>query len=146
MSLSNVAETALLNHIFTNASIANVGDAAGLPASAAAGNLYISLHTADPGEAGDQSTNEVAYTGYARRPVARSGAGWTVAGNSCTNAAAITFGTCTANPTTATHFGIGTVVSGVGTLLFSGTITGGLTIPVNGTPEFAIGAMSTSGD
>ena len=29
-------------------------------------NTYVSLHTGDPGVAGNQSTNEVSYTGYAR--------------------------------------------------------------------------------
>lgn len=32
------------------------------------GNVYVSLHTADPGEGGDQTTNEVSYTSYARVP------------------------------------------------------------------------------
>jgi nucleoside phosphorylase len=146
MSASNSFETSLLNHVFNNAAIANIGDAAGLPAAATAGNLFVSLHTADPGEAGDQSTSEAAYTGYARRPVARSGAGWTVVGNSASNAAIITFGTCTAGSAVVTHFGIGTVVSGAGTLLFSGAFASSLTIGVNSTPEIAIGALTTTGD
>ena len=60
MSKSNSFETSLLQHIFNNTAIANVGDATGLPASATAGSLWVSLHTADPGEAGTQSTSETA--------------------------------------------------------------------------------------
>ena len=71
MSMSNVSETALLNLLFKNQAWANVGDASGLQPSVAPGSFFIALHTADPGEAGDQSTNEVAYTGYARVGVVR---------------------------------------------------------------------------
>ncbi len=66
MSLSNVSETALLALVFNNTSWANVGDATGLVGSTAAGSFFIALHTADPGEAGNQSTSEANYTGYAR--------------------------------------------------------------------------------
>jgi hypothetical protein len=68
----------ILKLLFQNDAFANVGDAGGLQPSATAGNLYISLHTADPGADGDQTTSECAYTSYARVAVARSGAGWTV--------------------------------------------------------------------
>src|SRR3989304_7835788 len=92
MSKGNTFENELLLHIFNNAAITLIGDAAGLLPSAGAGSLYIALHTAEPGEAGDQTTSEVAYTGYARVGVARSGAGWTVTANAVENTAAITFG------------------------------------------------------
>lgn len=81
MSKSNAFETALLGLLFENTAIANLGDAGGLRASATAGSLYFSLHTADPGEAGDQTTSECTYTSYARVAVARSSAGFTVTGN-----------------------------------------------------------------
>ena len=67
-----------LQHYFNNDDHTNVGDAAGLQNSAAAGNVYVSLHTADPA-GGDQTTSECTYTGYARVAVARSAAGWTIA-------------------------------------------------------------------
>ena len=63
MSASNSFETSLLQHILQNADIANIGDATGLRGSTTAGNLYIALHTADPGEAGNQGTSEANYTG-----------------------------------------------------------------------------------
>ena len=65
MSKSNTFENDLLLLVFNNTDITLIGDAAGLQNSAAAGSLYVSLHTADPDEAGDQTTNETAYTDYA---------------------------------------------------------------------------------
>lgn len=123
MSKTNAFENSLLLLIFNNTDIANIGDAAGLQNSATAGSLYVSLHTTDPGEAGDQSTNEIAYTSYARVAVARSGAGWTVTGNSVSPAATISFPAGTGGSGTATHFGVGTSSSGAGVLLYKGAIS-----------------------
>lgn len=88
----NTFENDLLLLIFNNTNIANVGDATGLRGSTTAGSLYVSLHSADPGEGGNQTTSEISYTGYARVAVARSAAGWTIASNQVSNTAAITFG------------------------------------------------------
>lgn len=148
MSATNAFETGLLQHIFQNAAIANIGDATGLPASATAGSLFVSLHTADPGEAGAQNTNEVSYTGYARQAVARSGSGWTVSGNNVSNAASIAFGPCTAGSATITHFGIGTASTGTGNLLFKGALTSSISVTTssNATQTFAIGALDVDVD
>lgn len=107
---------------FNNTDFANIGDAGGLQNSAAAGSLYVSLHTADPGEAGTQSTSEANYTGYARVAVARSAGGWTVSGNSVSNTAAVPFGACSAGSNTILYVGIGTDPSGAGTLLYCNTL------------------------
>lgn len=135
MSKSNAFETALLNLIFNNAAITLVGDAAGLLPSAAAGSLYVSLHTADPGEAGDQSTNEAAYTGYARVAVARSAGGWVITGNSVSPAADVTFPAGSGGSGTATHFGVGTSISGSGKLLYKGTLTPNVAMGAGVTPK-----------
>jgi len=144
MSASNACETGLLLLIFNNTDFANIGDAAGLQNSAAAGSLYVSLHTADPGEAGSQTTSESAYTNYARVAVARSGAGWTVSGSNASNAAAVTFPPCGVTGSTITHFGVGTDSSGAGTLLFSGTCS--LVVSSGITPSFAIGVLDVDAD
>ncbi len=124
MSKSNVFENDLVALIFNNTAIADIGDVAGLRASTAAGLLYWSLHTADPGEAGTAITSETAYTGYARVAAARSGAGFTVTGNSVSPPANVDFAECTALPGTAiTHFGIVNTASGAGKLLYKGTMT-----------------------
>ena len=147
MSATNAFETALLALYFNNTDHANVGDAAGLQNSAAAGSFYISLHTADPGETGTQATSETAYTGYARVAVARSGAGFTVSGNSVSNAALVLFGTCTASAGAAvTHFGIGSDSSGAGNLFFSGALGASYQPAVGNAPQFAIGALTTTAD
>ena len=123
MSKTNACENSLLLLIFNNTDFALIGDAAGLQNSATAGSLYVSLHTADPGEAGDQTTSEIAYTSYARVAVARSGAGWTVTGNSVSPAATISFPAGTGGSGTATYFGVGTSSSGAGVLLYKGAIS-----------------------
>jgi hypothetical protein len=108
----------------------------------------VSLHTADPGEAGAQNTSEVSYTGYARQAVARSGAGWTVSGSNASNAAAVAFGPCTAGSATITHFGIGTASSGAGVLLFKGALTASISVTTssNATQTFAIGVLDVDVD
>ena len=80
---SNSSENNLMLLVFNNTAWANVGNAGGLLPSSVAGSFYISLHTADPGETGSQTTSEANYTGYARVGVARSSAGFTVSGTAC---------------------------------------------------------------
>lgn len=147
MSLTNAAETALLTLLFNNSAWANIGDASGLQPSGTAGSFYISLHTGDPGEAGNQSTSEAAYTGYARVAVARSGAGFTVSGNNVSNAAAVTFGTCTASPgPPVTYFGIGTASSSTGNLIMSGPLSASYQPSVGNAPQFPIGDLDVTAD
>lgn len=147
MSATNAFETSINGLIFNNTDAANVGDAAGLQNSAAAGVFYVSLHTADPGEAGTQATSETAYTGYARVSVARSGAGWTVAGATAVNAAEILYGVCTAAPgAPLTHFGLGSDLSGAGNLFFSGALGSSYQPAVLNAPRFAAGTITTTTD
>jgi hypothetical protein len=143
MSKSNAWENAVQLLLYNNTNVANVGDATGLRGSSTAGSLYVSAHTADPGEAGDQTTSEATYTGYARVPVARSGAGWTVTGNSVSPAATISFPACTAGTNTITHFGIGTSASGAGTLLTSGTVTPNIAVSNGVTPQLSTATVIT---
>jgi hypothetical protein len=149
MSLSNSAESDLLKLIFNNTTWASFGDVTGLVGSGTAGSLYVALHTADPGEGGTQSTSEATYTGYARVAVARSGAGWTVSGTAPTqvaNAAAVTFGACTAGSNTLTYFSIGIASSGATEILDSGVLTASLAVSAGITPSFAIGALVVTCD
>jgi hypothetical protein len=143
MSKSNACETGLLELIFKNTNFALVGDATGLRGSSTAGSLYVSLHTADPGEAGDQTTNEIAYTSYARVAVARSGSGFVVTGNSVSPAATVTFPAGTGGSGTATHFGIGTASSGAGVLLYKGTVTPNITCGNGITPSLTTASTVT---
>lgn len=112
MSKSNTHENELLLLEFNNTNAAGIGDATGLRGSSTAGSFYIAAHTASPGEAGTQATNECAYTGAARTAVARSGSGFTVSGNNVQNAAEISLGPCTGGSETITHWSMGDEVSG----------------------------------
>lgn len=146
MSKGNTFENELLLLIFNNTDIANIGDAAGLQNSATAGSLYVALHTADPGEAGTATTSEATYTSYARVAVARSGAGWTVSGNAVSNAAAITFPTCTGGTNTITHFSVCKEVSGASVILYKGAFGSSLAVSNSITPTFAIGELDITED
>ena len=127
-------EALILDLLFKATTDATLASAAG-----SATNLYVSLHTADPGDAGTQATNEVttaqygAYTGAVRPAVARSGSGWARTNSTINPVAAINFPTTTSSGTgcTATHFGIGmnATVGNAGNLLYSGAITPNIVIP-----------------
>lgn len=136
MSKSNTFENDLLLLIFNNTNIADIGDATGVRGSSAAGSLYWSLHTADPGETGTAITSETAYTGYARVAAARSGAGFTVNGNSVSPPSNVEFGECSASAGgPITHFGIVNTASGAGKLLYKGTMTPNITMDVGVIPR-----------
>lgn len=114
---SNNLETAILQLYWQNADQANIGDATGLRGSSTPGSLYLSLHTAYPGEAGSQTTSECAYTGYGRVAVARNNTQWSVSGNQVSNANAQAFGQKTAGSDETAYFvGVGRSSSGAGTL------------------------------
>lgn len=152
MPMGNSSQSDLAKLIFQNTNFANIGDATGLRGSTAAGSFYIALHTASPGAAGDQTTSEATYTGYARVAVARSGAGFTIAGSSptnVTNAAAVTFGVCTVGTNTITFFSIGVASAGASEILVYGAITSpaaGLVVNPGITPSFAIGQLTATVD
>lgn len=136
----NTFEEDLLKLIFNATAIANIADNA---ASSPLTNLYVSLHTSSPGEAGDQTTNETSYTGYARKAVARSGSGWTVSGNSVSPAATISFDPCTGGTATITHFGVGTASSSTGKLLYYGTVTPNISVSSGVTPQLTTASAIT---
>jgi hypothetical protein len=146
MSKSNTFENDLLKHIFNNDAIALIGDATGVRGSTTAGNLYVSLHTADPGEAGDQTTSETVYTNYVRKEVARTTGGWTVSGNTVSNAALVQFAQCGATGATLRYFGVGTDSSGAGKLLYSGALTADLAVSSGIQPQFSAGDLDITED
>ena len=144
MSMTNTFETDVLTLLFNNTNIADLGDATGVQGSGAPGSLYVALLTADPTEAGTQ-TNEATFGAYARVAVARSGAGWTVAGNNVSNAAAITFAECTSGSETITHFAIADSAT-TGTYLFHSNVDTSRAVATGVTLEFAIGALDVTLD
>jgi hypothetical protein len=141
---SDTWENALLLLIFNNIAFTGLGDATGLRATLVAGNLYVALHTADPGEVGSQATNETTYQGYLRAAVPRSALGWTVTGNAVVNAADVEFPVCTGAPFDAiTHFSVGIASAGATTLLYKGSCGPG-TVLLNNLPRFPAGTLGGS--
>ena len=140
MSKGDTFENDLLKLIFNGTAIANLADNA---ATSPLTNLFVALHTADPGETGNQSTNEVSYTGYARATVARTSGGWTITANSVSPTANIDFGACTAGTATATHASVGVAVSGATKLLYSGALSPTISISAGVTPRIPTGSTIT---
>jgi hypothetical protein len=140
MSKGNIFENDFLKLIFNATPIADIADN---DATSPLTNLYVALHTADPGEAGDQTTSEIAYTSYARVAVARTSGGWTVTNNSVSPAANINFPAGTGGAGTATHFSVGTAISGAGKILYKGTITPNIVCGNGVTPQITTASTIT---
>lgn len=134
MSKSNATETDFLALTFT---------ATALP-WAAATQLDIHLHTADPGEAGNSSTSEATYTSYAAVTVSRSGSAWTVTGNTVTNDNLIQFPQCTGGTNTITHVSVTPNASTQ--ILYSGALNSSLSVSSGIQPQFAASALSITED
>lgn len=132
-------ENDLLKMIFNATPIANLADNA---AASPLTTLFVALHTADPGDTGVQNTSEATYTGYARVSVARTSGGWTVSGTApsqAQNAAAITFGACTAGSNVITHASVGVASSGATKILYVAPLTASLSVSAGITPSFDTG-------
>lgn len=137
MSKSNAFETDLLKFIFQDVAI---------PWEATSTDLNCGLHTASPGEAGTQATNETGYTSYARVATTRGTGDWSISGDTISNVDAITFPKCTGGTSTITHVGIGTDATGAGNLVYHGALTSSLAVSTNITPEFAAGDLDVTED
>lgn len=142
--LSVAAANGILLHYLNNEAHADVGDSSGLQPSTSDGNAYIALHVSDPGESGNQSTNECSYTGYARVAVVRTSSGWTVSGRTFTNAAAIEFPEATGGSETATHFSLGWEPSGAGEIFMHAALDNSRAISSGFAPEFEAGELDGS--
>lgn len=145
MSASNAFETAILQAIFNATTITNLlQDIAGSPNGLT--HLFVGLHTGDPGEAGAQNTSEATYTQYQRIAVLRTAGGWTVSGNTVTNAAEVLFNEATGGSETLTHFSIGAAPTGAGTLYFKGALQQSLPVSTGIQPRFTAGQLSVTAD
>lgn len=140
MSKGNTFENDLLKLIFNGTAIADIAEN---DATSPLTNIRVSLHTADPGEAGSQTTNEATYGGYARVNVARTTAGWVVTGNSVSPAATISFPAATSGTNTITHFAVGTATSGAGKVLYKGTVTPNIAVAAGVTPKLTTASAIT---
>src|ERR1035438_9604263 len=87
-----------LNYIFCTSGLTTSVIAGDRAATSTTTTLWVALHTADPGNAGNQTTSEAAYTGYARIATQRSGTGagsWVIS---------TTFSPCSVFPSSAIGF------------------------------------------
>lgn len=143
MSKSDTLESDLLKLIFQGVAIANMADNA---SSSPLGSVFVALHTADPGEAGNQTTNESAYTNYTRVTTSRSSSAWTIAASTISNTLAVTFPTGGATGSTITYFSVGSSFSGAGRIFYSATITSTLVVSNGVTPFFGVGDLTVTED
>jgi hypothetical protein len=141
--MSNSAETNLAKLMFQNVTWAGIGDTTGLVGSATAGSFFLSLHTDEVGEGGDQTTNEATYGGYARVAIERSADGFTVTGDVVSNAAVVEAEPRTSGSNTLTHFAIGKSATGAGEVFLKGALANPVVMSAgNPTASFAIGALT----
>jgi len=127
MSKGNTTENDILEYIFKDTAFSWDANT----------DLYLSLHTADPGEAGDQTTNECTYGSYARVGVARSAGGWTISGATASNTALAQFPECTSGSETITYVSIGMLSSGASVILYSGALTASRSVSSGIQPQFS---------
>jgi hypothetical protein len=117
---SDALENDFAELFFKATNWANVADNA---ASSPNTLWYLGLHTSSAGDAGNQTTNEIGYTSYARKSVARSGVGFSVTGGVASLAANQDFVTGTGGSGTASHMALGRDASGTGRMFLHGTVT-----------------------
>lgn len=131
MSFSNSAETSVLEQVFNGTA---------LPWNSNT-DLYIALHTADPGEAGTATTSEATYGSYARIALTRA-TDFTVSGNSVSNTNLEAFAACTSGSNTITHASIVTTSAGAGTIIVRAALSSSITVTTGVQPQFAANALS----
>ena len=138
--------TATCNSILALIFNATAGaDIAETDTSSPRATLYLSLHTASPGVGNNQTTNETAYTNYARVAVARTTGGWDAPSAGATvNAALVQFAQCGASGATITHVAIGTASSGAGTVLYQGALNDPLAVANLIQPQFSDSALTVT--
>lgn len=131
MSFSNTAETAVLNQVFVGTALSWNGNT----------DLWIALHTADPGEAGTAVTSEAAYGSYARVTLTRA-SDFTVSGNQVSNANLEQFPQCTSGSEVITYASIVTTSAGAGTIIARAALTSSITVSTGVQPQFAANALT----
>lgn len=132
----------LLKLLLNGTAIANVADNT---ASSPLTNLYVSLHTSTPGSSGSQTTNEAAYTSYARVAIARSpgSPAWTITGTTANPNATINFPAASGGSETETFFAIGSSSSGAGKIFYYGSISPNINVSSGSTPQLTTASAIT---
>ncbi len=139
MSKGNTFENDLLLLIFNATAIVLIAENHSTPGT----NLFVALHTADPGEAGLQNTTEAGYGGYVREALLRTSADWTVTASSVSPQADIDFVEATSGSETETDFSVGVAVSGATKLLYFGSIAPTIVVVTGVTPRLTTATAIT---
>lgn len=131
---SNYLEDEILDHIFGGGDYTR-------PAT-----LYVSLHTADPGETG---ASEASGSGYARKSVTNDATNFPAASSGAkANGVAVTFAVATGNWSSSanmTHFGIWDALSS-GNFIGGGSLSVAKPVLNGDTASFAIGDLDITLD
>jgi hypothetical protein len=140
-AIANAAETAILKLIFQAVTWTDyaISTGSGTPET----NIVISGHTLDPGEAGTGTSNEIAYTSYARVNVARTTGGWTETTGSISPVATISFPAGTGGSGTMSHFAAGKSGGGATALLYRGDVTPNIVCGNGVTPQLTTSTTIT---
>ena len=131
MSFGNTTENDVLNYVFDSAA----------PSWASNANFFLRLHTADPGEAGTATTSEATYTSYDGVAVSRT-TGFTITGNSVTNAGLVQFPLSTGGSNTITHVSICTTQNGAGQIIARAALGSSRSITDGDQPQFNAGTLT----
>lgn len=140
MSIADTTENSILALLFNATAWANIADNA---ATTPITQIACALHTADPGDAGNQSTSEATYTSYARVNVNRNSGGWTVTANSVSPVANISFPAATAGTNTITFASTGKTGGGATNIFWSGAVTPSISVSTGVTPQLSTSSTIT---
>jgi hypothetical protein len=107
--------------------------------------LWLSLHTADPGDTGNQATHEADYEGYERVPIGKGEAGWVLFGRTSVNRYTIRFPEVQRRyKPPLTHIGIGFFPVEPGKLLHAGPLDKPVDCRKHVQPSIAPGSLAIS--
>lgn len=130
MSLSNTAETAVLDQVFRGVALVWNSNT----------DLWLAAYSADPGETGTAVTSEISYGSYSRTAVNRL-TGLSVSGNQCTNAALVQLPQSTSPGSDITHVALVDTSAGAGTIVARATLQDSIPTTVGVRPQFAANAL-----
>lgn len=136
MSATDLFETSVLKIAFTDVADAN------WTALMAATSWWISAHTTDPGETGDQTIGEAAYTDYERVELARDTTDLTVSNDTVENLVAVAFPVCSGSPGDPIRYlGFGLDQTGAGAMQFVYELLEPFEMSVSAQPYFDVGEL-----
>jgi hypothetical protein len=134
MSISNATEIDILDYMFQGVAIP----------WAAATELDIHLHTADPTDTGITTAGLPSYGSYAAVTVDRNSTDWDRTGSTISNAILIQFPTASSGSSTISHVSVS--AQGSTQILFSGSLSSPLSVSSGIQPQFAAGALTITLD